>query len=160
MRREDVAALSPCPGAVVSMGENVEFRCFPRQAVEANSTAISLSRGVQGGWWVFEARGSLCDHLGDGMLKSLDLRTNRIRSQVDKTFAGIAASVDLLVGIQEVGGANHPPRPLFLSYPQSFTLLLLMPVFERSSVHSVQLRATQTRIRTVLPRSCGIPRPL
>jgi hypothetical protein len=68
-----------------------------------------------------------------------------------------------LVGIQEVGDEKPLARPLFLSYPQSFMLLLPMPVFGRfsvHSVHSVQLRATRTRTHTVLPRSCGIPRPL
>jgi hypothetical protein len=47
----------------------------------------------------FRGGGSLCDHLGDGMLKSLDLRTDRTQSRVNKTFAGIAASVEFLVGI-------------------------------------------------------------
>jgi len=55
---------------------------------------------------------------------------------------------------------NHSPRPVLLSYPQSFTLLLRMPIFGPFSVHSVQLRATRTQIRTVLPIFCGTPRPL
>jgi hypothetical protein len=55
---------------------------------------------------------------------------------------------------------NHSPRPLFLSYPQSFTLLLLMPIFGPFSVHSVQRRAARTQRRTVLPTFFGTPRPL
>jgi len=62
---------------------------------------------------------------------------------------------DCLVGIQEVGDSKPLARPLFLSYPQSFTLLLPMPIFEQFSVHSVQLRATRTQIRTVLPTFYG-----
>ena len=62
-------------------------------AQKADSASISQRRGVGGG---SEAREAFVTILA--MLKSLDL-TNRIRSQVDKTFARIAASVDLLVGI-------------------------------------------------------------
>jgi hypothetical protein len=63
---------------------------------EADSASISQRRGVGGGWGVSEAREAFVTILA--MLKSLDL-TNRIRSQVDKTFERIAASFDLLVGI-------------------------------------------------------------
>jgi hypothetical protein len=65
---------------------------------------------------------------------------------------------DFVVGIQEVGGSKPLARPL--SYPQSFTLLLPMPIFGQFSVHSVQLRATRTQTRTVLPTLCGSPRRL
>src|SRR6516225_981634 len=52
----------------------------------------------------------------------------------------------------------HSPRPLFLSFPQSFTLLVLPSIFGRFSVHSVQPRATRTRTHTFLPIFCGTPR--
>jgi hypothetical protein len=65
---------------------------------EADSTAIGLPGGVGGGWGVSKALVAFVTSLA--MLKSSGLRTNQIRSQVDKTFARIAASVDLLVGIQ------------------------------------------------------------
>jgi hypothetical protein len=72
-------------------------KAFWGSAQKADSASISQRRGVGGGWGVSEAREAFVTILA--MLKSLDLRTNRIRSQVDKTFARIAASVDLLVGI-------------------------------------------------------------
>jgi hypothetical protein len=46
----------------------------------------------------------------------------------------------------------HSPRPFFLSHSQSLTLPVLL-FFRQFSVHSVQLSANRTRIRTVLPIS-------
>jgi hypothetical protein len=67
---------------------------------------------------------------------------------------------DSLVGARRSVVENHSPRPLFLSYPQSFMLLLPTAIYGQFSVRSVQLRVTRTRIRTVLPTFCGTPRPL
>src|SRR5260370_41809065 len=53
----------------------------------------------------------------------------------------------------------HSHRPFFLSHSQSLTLPLLLLFFRQFSVHSVQLSANRTRIRTVLPIFCGTPRP-
>ena len=80
-----------------------------------------------------------------------------LRRQNHATFE---ISQQALFIVVDVRGTNHSPRPLFLSYPQSFTLLLPMPIFGPFSVHSVQLGATRTQIRTVLPTFCGTPRHL
>lgn len=58
--------------------------------------------GVRGGWvgWcVSEARGSLCHHRRDGMLKPLELRTTSWM-RPGKTSAGIAESVLLSKGMK------------------------------------------------------------
>jgi hypothetical protein len=64
---------------------------------------------------------------------------------------------DRLVGIQEVGTRPDHSFSLILNHLRCFCRCQF---FERFSVHSVQLRATRTRIRTDLPTSCGMPRPL
>ena len=120
------AALSPCPSALGSLGEadlsrsartcrtqrsylqglGAALMCgihFPMGGLgitreEADSTAIGLPGGVGVGWGVPKVLVAFVTSLA--MLKSSGLRTNQIRSQVDKTFARITASVNLLVGIQ------------------------------------------------------------